>query len=57
MCTASELWTPAAVVEQDFMERYVVFNLQVMNVEPIDILANATFPAGRHRPQLQCAVD
>jgi histidinol phosphatase-like PHP family hydrolase len=25
------------------MERYVAFNLQVMNVEPIDILANATF--------------
>jgi len=40
-----ELWTPAAVITdaQDFMERYVAFNLQVMNVEPIDILANATF--------------
>ena len=40
-----ELWTPAAVItdEQEFMERYVAFNLQVMNVEPIDILANATF--------------
>jgi len=40
-----ELWTPAAVITdaQDFMERYVAFNLQVMDVEPIDILANATF--------------
>ncbi len=40
-----ELWTPAAVITdaQDFMDRYVAFNLQVMNVEPIDILANATF--------------
>ncbi len=40
-----ELWTPATVISdsQDFMERYVDFNLQVMNVEPIDILANATF--------------
>lgn len=39
------LWTPAALItdEQDFMERYVAFNLQVMNQEPIDILANATF--------------
>ena len=39
------LWTPAALItdEQDFMERYVAFNLQVMNEEPIDILANATF--------------
>lgn len=40
-----ELWTPTAVITdaQDFMDRYVAFNLQVMNVEPIDILANATF--------------
>lgn len=40
-----ELWTPTAVITdpQDFMDRYVDFNLQVMNVEPIDILANATF--------------
>ena len=40
-----ELWTPAAKVTdpEDFMERYVAFNLEVMNVEPIDILANATF--------------
>jgi histidinol phosphatase-like PHP family hydrolase len=39
------LWTPAALItdEQDFMDRYVAFNLQVMNEEPIDILANATF--------------
>ena len=28
---------------KDFMKRYVAFNLQVMDVEPIDILANATF--------------
>jgi histidinol phosphatase-like PHP family hydrolase len=40
-----KLWTPDAVITdaQDFMERYVAFNLQVMNLEPIDILANATF--------------
>lgn len=40
-----ELWTPAAVITdaQDFMERYVGWNLRVMNEEPIDILANATF--------------
>ncbi len=40
-----ELWTPAAKITdpEDFMERYVAFNLEVMNVEPIDILANATF--------------
>jgi histidinol phosphatase-like PHP family hydrolase len=40
-----KLWTPEALITdaEDFMERYVAFNLQVMNVEPIDILANATF--------------
>jgi histidinol phosphatase-like PHP family hydrolase len=40
-----ELWTPAAVITdgEDFMERYVAFNLKVMDTEPIDILANATF--------------
>lgn len=40
-----ELWTPAAVINdaEDFMERYVAFNLKVMDTEPIDILANATF--------------
>ncbi len=40
-----QLWTPAAVFDdsQDFMERYVDFNVRVMDVEPIDILANATF--------------
>lgn len=40
-----KLWTPAAVIndEQDFMERYVAYNLQVMNTEPIDILSSATF--------------
>jgi histidinol phosphatase-like PHP family hydrolase len=39
------LWTPEAVITdaQDFMEHYVAFNLEVMNVEPIDILAHATF--------------
>jgi histidinol phosphatase-like PHP family hydrolase len=40
-----KLWTPAAVTTdaQDFMERYVAFNLQVMNEEPIDIFAHPTF--------------
>ena len=40
-----KLWTPEAVITdaQDFMERYVAFTLQVMNVEPIDILAHSTF--------------
>jgi histidinol phosphatase-like PHP family hydrolase len=40
-----ELWTPAAVINdaEDFMERYAAFNLKVMDVEPSDILANATF--------------
>jgi histidinol phosphatase-like PHP family hydrolase len=40
-----EIWTPAANItdEQDFMERYVAYNLRVMNEQPMDILANATF--------------
>jgi histidinol phosphatase-like PHP family hydrolase len=40
-----EIWTPAAVITdaEDFMKRYLAFNLQVMEVEPIDILANATY--------------
>jgi histidinol phosphatase-like PHP family hydrolase len=40
-----ELWTPAAVVPdpEDFMERYVAYNLRVMNEQPIDILASASF--------------
>ena len=39
------LWTPEAVItdEQDFMERYVDFNVQVISTEPIDIFANPTF--------------
>jgi histidinol phosphatase-like PHP family hydrolase len=40
-----ELWTPAAQIPdpEDFMERYVAYNLQVMNEQPIDILASASF--------------
>jgi hypothetical protein len=40
-----ELWRPWVRVDdkQDFMDRYVDFHLQVMAVEPIDILANPTF--------------
>lgn len=40
-----ELWRPWIRVDnkQDFMDRYVDFHVQVMAVEPIDILANVTF--------------
>ena len=40
-----KLWTHEAVITdaQDFMERNVAFTLQVMNAEPLDILAHATF--------------
>lgn len=39
------LWTPEAVItdKQDFMDRYVDFNVQVISTEPIDIFANPTF--------------
>ena len=39
------LWTPEAQIRdpQDFMERYVAFNVQVISREPIDIFANPTF--------------
>jgi histidinol phosphatase-like PHP family hydrolase len=39
------LWTPEAQItdKQDFMERYVEFNVQVISREPIDIIANPTF--------------
>jgi histidinol phosphatase-like PHP family hydrolase len=39
------LWTKEAKVEdkQDFMERYVDFNVRVISTEPIDIFANPTF--------------
>jgi len=39
------LWTPEARIEdkQDFLERYVDFNVQVISQEPIDIMANPTF--------------
>jgi histidinol phosphatase-like PHP family hydrolase len=40
-----QLWTPEAKIDdkQDFMERYVDFNVQVISKEPIDIFANPTF--------------
>jgi histidinol phosphatase-like PHP family hydrolase len=40
-----ELWTPAAYItdDQEWMERYVAYNLQVMNEQPIDILASSTY--------------
>jgi histidinol phosphatase-like PHP family hydrolase len=40
-----ELWTPAARIddEEEWMDRYVAYNLQVMNEQPIDILASATY--------------
>jgi len=39
------LWTPEAKIvdKQDFMERYVDFNVQVISNEPVDIFANPTF--------------
>jgi histidinol phosphatase-like PHP family hydrolase len=41
------IWTPAAYItddkEEEWMERYVAHNLRVMNEQPIDILANATY--------------
>jgi len=39
------LWTPEARItdKQDFMERYVDFNVRVITEEPIDIFANPTF--------------
>ena len=43
-----QLWTPAATITdpQDFMERYVAFNVRVISHEPIDIFANPTFLPG-----------
>jgi histidinol phosphatase-like PHP family hydrolase len=40
-----ELWRPWVRVsdKQDFMDRYVDFHVQLMSVEPLDILANPTF--------------
>lgn len=39
------LWTPKVKIEekQDFMDRYVDFNVLVISSEPIDIIANPTF--------------
>jgi len=39
------LWPPEAQITdpQDFMERYVEFNVRVISLEPIDIFANPTF--------------
>jgi histidinol phosphatase-like PHP family hydrolase len=39
------LWMPEAKITdpEDFMERYVAYNLQVMNEQPIDILSSATY--------------
>lgn len=39
------IWTSEVHIEdpQDFMERYVAFNVQVIAEEPIDICANPTF--------------
>jgi histidinol phosphatase-like PHP family hydrolase len=43
--TRVRIWEPHVRIAdaQDFMERYVDFNVQVMAREPIDILANPTF--------------
>ncbi len=40
-----ELWRPTVTIDdaQDFMERYTDFNVQVIEREPIDIIANPTF--------------
>jgi histidinol phosphatase-like PHP family hydrolase len=39
------IWTSEIVItdKQDFMDRYLDFNVQVMAQEPIDIMANPTF--------------
>ena len=39
------LWTPEVNIEdeQDFMDRYVDFNVSVLSATPIDIMANPTF--------------
>jgi len=39
------LWTPEVAIEdeQDFMDRYVDFHVQIIAGEPIDIIANPTF--------------
>ena len=39
------LWTPEVEIDDknDFMERYVDFNIQILSTEPIDIFANPTF--------------
>jgi len=39
------LWTPEVEIDDrdDFMERYVDFNVHIISNEPIDILANPTF--------------
>lgn len=41
----ARIWTSELHIEdpQDFMERYVAFNVQVITEEPIDICANPTF--------------
>ena len=41
----THIWTSEVHIEdpQDFMERYVAFNVQVITEEPIDIFANPTF--------------
>jgi len=43
--TRVRIWEPHVRIDdaQDFMERYVDFNVQVMAREPIDILGNPTF--------------
>jgi hypothetical protein len=40
-----QLWTPQVEIDDkdDFMERYVDFNIQILSTEPIDIFANPTF--------------
>ena len=39
------LWTPEVEIDDkdDFMERYVDFNVQIISIAPIDIFANPTF--------------
>jgi len=39
------LWTPEVEIDdkEDFMERYVDFNVHIISNEPIDIFANPTF--------------
>ena len=66
--TLARIWLPSFAVQdkQDWMDRYTDFNVQVIEREPIDILANPTFlPAALEkeydslwtRPRMKRVID